>query len=274
MSVLSHRNNQTIIPSKTAIVRHGLLKISLAILAASLITPITVHAHGNVDISNGSQIDVYVANEEHHGHGSSDTEQSYGIEAVWMDETGLFLYAEGETGAHDFYQVGAGHYFKPTDELGLFAYGAYAQGGYNDSNEIRARFGADYQVNHELTLNGRIGYDYGNSKTSISGHDGHMYNDHHHEHDHSSANSQVARLDAGFNYELGHVAVFSYNYVVQKQLESSLVQDNDTNLHYEARLTYTDTDLQPYVEYRHNNKAFDSDHFEENVVQFGVSFAF
>ncbi|MEZ8823963.1 hypothetical protein AB4259_14060 [Vibrio amylolyticus] len=244
------------------------------ILAMStlLLMPSAVLAHGNVDISNGSLIDVYVANEEHHGH--DDSEKSYGIEAVWMDESGYFVYAEGETGAHDFYQLGAGKYFKPAENIGLFAYGAYAQGGYENSNEVRARLGIDYQVTHDFSLNGRIGYDYGNSKISTSSHD----HDHDHDHslhsEHSDARSQLGRIDAGFSYELGHSAVFSYNYVVQKQLESALVSDNDTNLHYEARLTYTESKLQPYVEYRQTNKAFDEHHFEDSVVQFGVSFSY
>lgn len=243
-------------------------------LSALFLLPSAVFAHGNVDISNGSQIDVYVANEEHHGH-SDSAEQSYGIEAVWMQDTGLFVYAEAETGAHDFYQIGAGKYFNPTENVGLFAYGAYAQGGYADSNELRARFGVDYQVTHDFTLNGRIGYDYSNSAISLpehnhgDDHDDHLRHSHSH---HSSKHSQVGRLDAGFSYELGHVAVFSYNYVVQKQFESALVEDNDTNLHYEARLTYTDTTLHPYVEYRKTNKAFDKHHFEESVVQFGITF--
>ncbi|WP_394242215.1 hypothetical protein [Vibrio astriarenae] len=76
----------------------------------------------------------------------------------------------------------------------------------------------------------------------------------------------------GFSYELGQVAEFSYNYVMQRQFVSELVEDNDTNLHYEARLTYTATTLKPYVEYRQTNKAFDQYHFEESTVQFGISF--
>ncbi|WP_261817568.1 hypothetical protein [Vibrio gallicus] len=244
------------------------LNKSLIALAIAAVVPTSAFAHGNVDVSNGSQMEVYVANEEHHGHG--EAEKAYGIEAIWMHESGFFVYAEGETGAHDFYQVGAGQYFKPTDNIGLFAYGAYAQGGYEDSNELRARLGVDYQVTHEFALHARLGFDYGNSAISVG-------DDHDHDHSFSnqgskSKNSQIGRLDAGFSYEIGHVAEFSYNYVVQTQYESALVQDNDTNLHYEARLTYTDAALKPYVEYRQTNKAFDSHHFEESAVQFGISF--
>ncbi|WP_264404466.1 hypothetical protein ACPSL3_05130 [Vibrio owensii] len=245
------------------------------LLATSMIlmTPTAVLAHGNVDISNGSQIEVYVANEsEVHGDHNHD-EKSYGIEAVFMDESGYFVYAEGETGAHDFYQLGAGKYFKPSEDLGTFIYGAYAQGGYADSNELRARFGVDYSLSHELALHGRAGFDYGNSKVSLDHHHGGHSVTEHHSHN-ESANSQLGRIDAGFSYELGHVAEFSYNYVVQKQFESDLVADNDTNLHYEARLTYTDSDLRPYVEYRQTNKAFDDHHFEESAVQFGISFSY
>ncbi|WP_234497289.1 hypothetical protein [Vibrio maritimus] len=240
---------------------------------STLTLPTFAFSHGNVDISNGSHIEVYFADEQHHGHSDNDTERVYGIEGVWMDDSGVFIYGEAETGAHEFYQLGGGKYFNPTDNIGWFAYGAYAQGGYLDSNELRARIGLDYQVSHELSLKGRLGYDYGNSKISLGGDHDH---DHgvHHEHHHSSKRSQLGRMDLGFNYELGHVAEFSYNYVVQKQFESDLVLDNDTNLHYEARLTYTDTKLQPYVEYRQTNKAFDDHHFEEKAVQFGVSFKY
>lgn len=244
--------------------------LRLSMISMALFTPFAF-AHGNVDISNGSQIDVYVANEEHHGHGGTD--KAYGVEAVWMDDSGYFIYAEGETGAHDFYQLGAGKYYKPSDDLGLFAYGAYAQGGYADGNELRARLGVDYQATHELGFHGRVGYDYGNSKMSI-GHDDHDHAHSYHISEYDSERSHLVRLDAGFSYELGHVAEFSYNYVIQKQFESALIEDNDTNLHYEARLTYTDSTLQPYVEYRQTNKAFDEHHFEESAVQFGVSFSY
>ncbi|QIA65089.1 hypothetical protein GT360_16130 [Vibrio astriarenae] len=243
------------------------IQFILSLISLSIINT-NAFAHGNVDISNGSQIDVYVANEKHHGHSSSDSEKAYGIEAVWMHDTGFFIYAEAETGAHDFYQFGGGKYVNAADNIGLFAYGAYAQGGYNDSNELRARLGIDYQATHELGFHGRVGYDYGNSKTSSV-----------HEHEHSfhsqsieSARSNLGRIDMGFSYELGQVAEFSYNYVMQRQFVSELVEDNDTNLHYEARLTYTATTLKPYVEYRQTNKAFDQHHFEESTVQFGISF--
>jgi hypothetical protein len=247
--------------------------IAVSILA---VTPTFAFAHGNVDVSNGSQIEIYKANENHyHAHGDHahlEKDEAYGFEAIWMDDSGFFLYGEAEAGAHDFYQLGAGQYFKPTKDLGWFVYGSYAQGGYADSNELRARVGVDYQLSHELTLQGRIGYDYGNSETSL-GHEPHSANLDSHDH-HDSANSHLGRFDAGFTYELGHVAEFSYNYVVQKQFESDLVADNDTNLHYEARLTYTDTKLMPYVEYRQTNKAFDKHDFEESAVQFGVSFQY
>ena len=248
--------------------------LRLSALSLALMSPFAF-SHGNVDISNGSQIDVYVANEDHHGHTSSNTEKSYGIEAVAMDDGGFFVYVEGETGAHEFYQLGAGRYFSPNEQLGLFAYGAYAQGGYAESNELRARLGLDYQATHEFGIHGRIGYDYGNSKIG-SGHSDHDHDHEHniHSHSDSSARSHLGRLDLGFSYELGHVAEFSYNYVMQKQFESALVDDSDTNLHYEARLTYTDTKLKPYVEYRQTNKAFDQYHFEESAVQFGLSFNF
>ncbi|USD43382.1 hypothetical protein J4N42_14465 [Vibrio sp. SCSIO 43135] len=239
----------------------------LSVLSLALVSPFAL-SHGNVDISNGSQIDVYVANENHHGHNHSQTEKAYGIEAVAMDEGGFFVYVEGETGAHEFYQLGAGRYFTPNEQFGLFAYGAYAQGGYADSNEVRVRFGLDYQANHELTLHARLGADYGNSRTTIYKHD-------HHDHSEdrsSSGRSVLMRADAGFSYELGHVAEFSYNYVIQEQTNQTIVYDNSTNLHYEARLTYTDTQLQPYVEYRQTTKAFDQHHFEESAVQIGVSF--
>lgn len=224
-------------------------------------------AHGNVDVSKGSQIDVYVANEKEHSHHDDGEEKAYGIEAVFMNETGYFIYAEGETGAHEFYQLGGGKYFNVNEQLGMFVYGAYAQGGYLEGNELRARVGADYQVIHQLGLHARLGFDYGNSKVQL---DDEHFSDHHND----SHNSQVGRADIGFSYELGHVAEFSYNYVVQQQFESALVEDNKTNLHYEARLTYTESALQPYVEYRQTNKAFDEHHFEESAVQFGVNFQF
>ena len=225
-------------------------------------------AHGNVDVSKGSQIEVYVANEQHHDHHGDGQAKGYGVEAVFMNDSGYFIYAEGETGAHEFYQLGAGKYFNVNEQLGMFVYGAYAQGGYAEGNELRARAGADYQVMHQLAIHTRLGFDYGNSKMQLED-DGH---DHFSEHD--SKNSQVGRADLGFSYEIGHVAEFSYNYVVQQQFETQLVEDNKTNLHYEARLTYTDMALQPYVEYRQTNKAFDEHHFEETAVQFGVNFQF
>ncbi len=245
--------------------------LTISILA---VLPTFAFAHGNADVSNGSQIEIYKANENHyHDHGDHahvDEDTAYGIEAIWMHDSGFFVYGEGETGAHDFYQLGAGQYFNPTENIGWFAYGAYAQGGYADSNELRARLGLDYQVSHEFSLHGRIGYDFSNSEVAM-GHEPHSVSLDNHHHDHS-ANSQLGRIDAGFTYELGHVAEFSYNYVVQKQFENSLVADNETNLHYEARLTYTDAKIMPYVEYRQTNKAFDKHDFEESAVQFGVSF--
>lgn len=232
-------------------------------------------AHGNVDLSNGSQIEIYKANEyeqvAHGDHFDTHEEKSYGIEAIFMAENGLFVYAEGETGAHDFYQVGGGKYMNVNDDLGVFVYGAYASGGYNNGNELRARVGADYQVMHGFAVHTYLGYDYGNSK---------MVLDDEHEHDyssedaHSSERSHILRADLGFSKEVGHVAEFSFNYVIQEQLESELVADNSTNLHYEARITYTETALRPYVEYRHTGQSFDEHHFEEKAVQFGVNFSF
>ncbi|WP_394242213.1 hypothetical protein [Vibrio astriarenae] len=101
------------------------IQFILSLISLSIINT-NAFAHGNVDISNGSQIDVYVANEKHHGHSSSDSEKAYGIEAVWMHDTGSFIYAEAETEAHDFYQFGGGKYVNAADNIGLFAYGAYA----------------------------------------------------------------------------------------------------------------------------------------------------
>lgn len=244
-------------------------KSLIAFSIASLFS-VQAFAHGNVDVSKGSQIEVYVANEQHHAHGDDDgQDKGYGVEAIFMNESGYFIYAEGETGAHQFYQIGGGKYFNATEQLGMFVYGAYAQGGYLEGNELRARVGVDYQPIHQLTLHTRLGFDYGNSKTELD--DGH---DHFDDHSHDAHNSQVGRMDLGFTYELGHVAEFSYNYVMQQQFESDLVEDNKTNLHYEARITYTNSTLMPYVEYRQTNKAFDEHHFEESAVQFGISFQY
>lgn len=243
------------------------MKKSLITLSIASLFSAQAFAHGNVDVSKGSQIEVYVANEQHHDHHGDGQEKAYGVEAVFMNESGYFIYAEGETGAHEFYQLGGGKYFNVHEQLGMFVYGAYAQGGYLEGNELRARVGADYQVIHQLALHARLGFDYGNSKTELE-------HDHFSDHDDHSKNSQVGRADLGFSYEIGHVAEFSYNYVMQQQFETQLVEDNKTNLHYEARLTYTDMALQPYVEYRQTNKAFDEHHFEETAVQFGVNFRF
>lgn len=253
------------------------MKKSLITLAIASLFSAQAFAHGNVDVSKGSQIEVYVANEKHydggHDHHSEDShteeDKAYGVEAVFMNQQGYFIYAEGETGAHEFYQLGGGKYFNASENLGLFVYGAYAQGGYMEGNELRARVGADYQIIHQLAVHARLGFDYGNSKMELD-------HGHHHDHDHhhDAKNSQLGRMDVGFTYELGHVAEFSYNYVMQQQFESQLVEDNKTNLHYEARITYTESALQPYVEYRQTNKAFDEHHFEESAVQFGVNFQF
>lgn len=229
-------------------------------------------AHGNVDLSNGSQIDVYMVNEFEVHDGHDDRGEGYGIEAIYMHESGYFIYGEGEKGPHDFYQIGAGKYFNVDEKLGMFVYGAYASGAYNGGDEARLRIGADYQVSHAFAVHAYAGYDYGTNKMDAS-------DDHDHDHDHRSIEgdkerSQVTRLDLGFSHELGHSAEFNFNYVAQKQLEHELVIDNDTNLHYEARIVYTASDLKPYVEYRKTNKAFDTLNFEESAVQFGLTFSF
>ncbi|WP_198419038.1 hypothetical protein [Motilimonas pumila] len=248
------------------------MKSSLLVLSITTLLSAPAFAHGNVDVSKGSQIEVFMANEKHHDHHSDGDDKAYGFEAVFMNEQGYFIYAEGETGAHQFYQLGGGKYFNVNEKLGAFVYGAYAQGGYLDSNELRARVGLDYQANHHLALHARLGLDYGNSKVQLDG--DHDHDHAYHSHDNQSYKSQVGRADIGFSYDIGHVAEFAYNYVIQQQFESNLVQDNDTNLHYEARLTYTDSTLKPYVEYRQTNKAFDEHHFEESAVQFGIGFNF
>lgn len=236
-------------------------------LLSMLIVPSAALAHGNVDISNGSQVEFYKVTEHHVNQDHQDHEDGYGIEAVWMHDSGYFIYGEGETGIHNFYQLGGGKYFQPSDTLGWYLYGAYAQGGYEGSNELRSRLGADYQAFSGMTLHGRLGFDYGNSKITLDDHE-------HYAAHHDSGRSKVSRMDAGFTYALGEVAEFKYNYVMQKQHESALVLDNKSNLHYEARITYTDSALKPYMEYRQTNKAFDKEHFEEQAVQLGVAFNF
>ncbi|GAL29135.1 hypothetical protein JCM19239_7183 [Vibrio variabilis] len=69
---------------------------------STLTLPTFAFSHGNVDISNGSHIEVYFADEQHHGHSDNDTERVYGIEGVWMHDSGVFVYGEAETGAMSF----------------------------------------------------------------------------------------------------------------------------------------------------------------------------
>jgi len=248
----------------------------LIILALASSFSSVVLAHGNVDLSNGSQIEIYKANEyeyaAHDGHGHTDEKQSYGIEAIFMAENGLFVYAEGETGAHDFYQVGGGKYMNINDDLGVFVYGAYASGGYNNGNELRARVGADYQVMHGFAVHTYLGYDYGNSKMALD--DEHEHEGYSADDIHSSERSHILRADLGFSKEIGSVAEFSFNYVIQEQLEGELIADNSTNLHYEARITYTETALRPYIEFRQTGQSFDEEHYEDKAIQFGVNFSF
>ncbi|MGR5285506.1 hypothetical protein ACP3V5_09315 [Vibrio maritimus] len=231
-----------------------------------------VAAHGNVDLSKGSQVEVYTVFESEANHGSTKRDESYGFETVLMDDSGYFLYAEGETGAHNFYQIGGGKYFNTTENLGTFVYGSYADGGFGEQ-EIRARFGADYAVGHGLTVNGRLGYDRGvKGLTWMEYQTGHGHDNHNgygSKHD-----SKIARAELGFAYDLLEKFDVSFNYVTQKQLEGELNYDREDNRHYEIRVTYSETDIQPYAEFRNTTASFVADHFEEKAAQFGLSVKF
>ncbi|MCK6261676.1 hypothetical protein KP803_00145 [Vibrio sp. ZSDE26] len=242
--------------------------IALPTTVATLLS-FGVMAHGNVDVSKGSQIEVFTAFEDEANHGKTKTEQSYGFEAIYMNAHGTFVYAEAEAGDHEFYQVGVGHYMNVTDDVGLFVYGSYADGGVGDQ-EVRARVGTDYQVIGDLTLSARVGYDHGTSSMDKSSYQ----TGHSHGHAHNTYKSQVGRVDLGFSYELMHMAELSFNYVNQKQFEDGLNNDRDVNRHYEARVSYVETAIQPYVEFRNTTASFIADHYEEQAFQFGVSYAF
>ena len=112
----------------------------------------------SLDLLNGSQIEIYKANEYAAGH--PDEKQSYGIEAIFMAENGLFVYAEGETGAHDFYQVGGGKYMNINDDLGVFVYGAYASADDIHSSERSHILRADLGFSKDIGSVAEFSFNY------------------------------------------------------------------------------------------------------------------